>query len=99
VFVDEGYKKNGAAISIQPLRRVFADGLICFVRSDSVLPLQLADFAAFCLNRTQLLLGRPELRQRDELLLRIIQPIVWNYQNIPKMALESWFSEIEKGRH
>lgn len=99
VFVDEGYKKNGAAISIPLLNRVFADGLICFARSDSILPLQLADFAAFCLNRTQLLLGRPKLSQRDELLLRIIQPIVWNYQNIPKMSLRNWFAEIEKKRH
>jgi len=99
VFVDEGYKKNGTAISIPPLNRVFADGLICFARSDAILPLQLADFAAFCLNRVQFLLGRPKLSQRDELLLRIIQPIVWNYQNIPKMPLGNWFSEIEKGRH
>ena len=33
VFVDEGYKRNGTAISIPPLHKVFADGLICFARS------------------------------------------------------------------
>jgi hypothetical protein len=91
VFVDEGYKKNGVVISIPPLERVFADGLICFGRSDSVLPLQLADFAAFCLNRTQLLLGREHLSELDHALLQIIQPIVWNYQNIPQLRLDSWF--------
>ena len=47
VFVDEGFQNNGAAIVIKPLRNVFADGLICFAQSSSILPLQLADFAAF----------------------------------------------------
>lgn len=99
VFVDEGFKNNGAAIVIEPLQRVFADGLICFARSSSILPLQLADFAAFCLNRTQLLLGRPRLSELDESLLRIIQPIAWNYQNIPKLPLDAWFPKDETQRH
>ncbi len=74
VFVDEGFQRNGAAIVVTSLDTVFADGLICFGRSDSILPIQLADFAAFCLNRTQLLLGRPKLSTLDESFLRIIQP-------------------------
>lgn len=91
VFVDEGFQRNGAAIAIQSLQHVFADGLICFGRSDSILPIQLADFAAFCLNRTQLLLGRPKLSNLDQSLLQIIQPIAWNYQNIPQLPLHAWF--------
>lgn len=91
VFVDEGFQCNGAAIAIQSLQHVFADGLICFGRSDSILPIQLADFAAFCLNRTQLLLGRPKLSNLDVSLLQIIQPIAWNYQNIPQLPLHAWF--------
>lgn len=91
VFIDEGFQRNGAAIVIEPLRNVFADGLICFGRSDSILPLQLADFAAFCLNRTQLLIGRPQLKDLDESFLRIIEPIAWNYQNIPQVHLDKWF--------
>ena len=87
VFVDEGFKKAGKAISVPPLNTVFADGLICFARSDSILPLQLADFAAFCLNRTQLLIGKEKLNERDKCLLRIIEPLAWNYQNIPAMPL------------
>lgn len=39
VFVDEGFKKNGRAILIEPLKNVFADGLICFANSSSILPL------------------------------------------------------------
>ena len=91
VFVDEGFKKSGVAISIPPLKTVFADGLICFARSDSILPLQLADFAAFCLNRTQLLMGKKQLSELDISLLRIIQPLAWNYQNIPVVPLDDWF--------
>jgi hypothetical protein len=92
VFVDEGYKKNGAGIRIPPLARVFCDGLICFGRSDTILPLQLADFAAFCLNRTQLLLGKANLGDLDTKLLAIIQPLMYCCQNIPKIRAEDWFS-------
>ncbi len=99
VFVDEGFRKNGRAVVIEPLKNVFADGLICFASSSSILPLQLADFAAFCLNRTQLLLGRPELNDRDEALLRIIQPIAWNYQNIHQLFLDDWFPKNEPKKH
>lgn len=99
VFVDEGFKNNGAAIVIEPLKSVFADGLICFGRSNSILPLQLADFAAFCLNRTQLLLGRQKLSELDEALLRIIHPIAWNYQNIPQVFLDEWFPKDEPTKH
>jgi hypothetical protein len=96
VFVDEGFQRNGAAIMIPPLRGVFADGLVCFGRSDSILPIQLADFAAFCLNRSQLLLGRSKLSELDESFLRTISPIAWNYQSIPKIPLEGWFPETER---
>lgn len=91
VFVDEGFQRSGTAIVIKSLQKVFADGLVCFGRSDSILPLQLADFAAFCLDRTQLLIGRPQLKELDESFLRIIEPIAWNFQNIPRMSLEGAF--------
>jgi hypothetical protein len=99
VFVDEGFQRNGAAIVLAPLRGVFADGLVCFARSDSILPIQLADFAAFSLNRSQLLLGRAGLSNLDESLLRIIEPIAWNVQNIPKISLSDWFPETDQLLH
>jgi len=92
VFVDEGYKKNGVGLCFPPLSHVFADGLICFAKSDTILPLQLADFAAFCLNRTQLVTGKHELTHRDIELLRILSPIAWNYRNIPKITARDWFN-------
>jgi len=82
VFVDEGYKKNTSAIFIDSFRNVFCDGLVCFGKSDIILPLQLADFAAFCLNRMQLLIGKSELSELDKSFLDIIQPLVDSYQNI-----------------
>jgi len=97
VFVDEGFKRPGAAIAIPPLKTVFADGLICFARSDSILPLQLADFAAFCLNRTQLLIGKEQLSELDSSLLRIIEPLAWNFQNIPVVPLDEWFPNDGSG--
>lgn len=92
VFVDEGYKKNGIGIRIPSLNKVFVDGTICFARSDTILPLQLADFAAFSLNRSQLIIGKEKPNYRDEELLRILSPIAWNYQNIPKTSTRDLFT-------
>lgn len=96
VFVDEGFQRNGAGIAVPPLRHVFADGLICFGRSSSILPLQLADFAAFCLNRTQLIIGRREIRDLDESFLRLIEPVVWNYENIPRVSYSDWIPKDDR---
>ncbi|MGF3573530.1 MAG: DUF3800 domain-containing protein [Candidatus Bathyarchaeia archaeon] len=88
VFVDEGCKRHGIAIPIHAWKPVFADGLICFARSSSIPPIQLADFAAFALNRTQLLLGKEKLSPLDKRLLEILSSIAWNYQNIPKRIIK-----------
>lgn len=87
VFIDEGYKRNGIAICVPSWKSVFADGLICFARSSSIYPLQLADFAAFALNRQQLLLHKEKLSSLDKCLLTILSPIAWNYQNIEKKQI------------
>jgi uncharacterized protein DUF3800 len=87
VFVDEGFKKNGVAIKIPRFAQQFADGLVCFARSDTVLPIQLADFAAFALNRNQILLSKPKLNDLDRELLAILTPIAWNYQNTENITV------------
>jgi hypothetical protein len=99
LFVDEGFQRNGAAIVFPLLEQVFCDGLICFAESKSILPIQLADFAAFCLNRTQLLIGRPTLSELDLLFLQIVQPIAWNVQNIPVLPLGAWFPDHDPVLH
>ncbi len=92
VFIDEGYKKNGKAIQLPSFAEVFADGLLCFAKSSAIHPIQLADFAAFSMNRTQLLIGRAELSEIDRSLLEILSPIAVNFINIEKntLSLENW---------
>jgi hypothetical protein len=82
VFIDEGYKNNGIALKIPTFETVFCDGLICFGQSASILPIQLADFAAFALNRTQLIGGREKRSNLDNRFLEILSPIAFNYVNI-----------------
>jgi hypothetical protein len=83
VFVDEGYKKAGIAMHLPAFRSVFADGLVCFASSSSILPLQLADFAAFALNREQLILSKKNLNDRDVQLVKLLEPLARAFQNIP----------------
>jgi hypothetical protein len=91
VFVDEGFQKNGAAIPIPTFEGCFADGLVCFAQSHSVYPIQLADFAAYCHNRVQLIIARPKLEPFDKMLVEILSPIAWNFQNVPKFRLDQVF--------
>lgn len=89
VFIDEGYKKAGSALKINYWKDWIAKGLIHFGRSDEISPIQLADFAAFCLNRSQIILGKETMSETDSKFLEIMSPIIWNYQNIPKFSLEA----------
>lgn len=84
VFIDEGFKKNGVAIQMPTFNSVFADGQICFANSSAVYPIQLADFAAFSLNRVQLLGGRDTRSRLDTRLLEILSTFAFNYINIDK---------------
>jgi hypothetical protein len=87
VFVDEGFKKQGRGLVIETLAPEIADGLVCFGRSDAILPLQLADFAAFCMNRVQLLLFKPRLSHRDREFLEIASTFAENYQNLERIRV------------
>lgn len=87
VFIDEGYKNNGVALKIPTFETVFGDGLICFGTSSSILPIQLADFAAFALNRMQLIGGREKRSTLDNRVLQILSSFVFNYVNIEQKAV------------
>lgn len=84
VFIDEGFKKNGIVMGIPNYADVFADGQICFGQSSSIFPIQLADFAAFSLNRVQLIGGRDKRNSLDIHLLEILSSVAFNYINIDK---------------
>jgi hypothetical protein len=84
VFIDEGFKNNGIIIRIPTFDDAFADGQICFAKSSSIYPIQLADFSAFSLNRVQLIGGRDQRSPLDTRLLAILSPVAFNYVNIEK---------------
>lgn len=84
VFIDEGFKKHGVAMRIPRFDEVFLDGQICFAKSSCIYPIQLADFAAFSLNRTQLIGGKSTRSLLDQELLRILSPLALNYVNIER---------------
>jgi hypothetical protein len=86
VFIDEGFQKSGTTLTIPTFDDVFSDSLVCFSDSSSVLPIQLADFAAFMLNRVQLVAGRQTRNHHDQRLLEISSLIAENYVNIAKKS-------------
>jgi hypothetical protein len=65
VVIDEGRLKSGKAIVISGLAPTFRAGAILFASSRLVHPLQLADFAAFVMNRWQLLRVKDNLNDLD----------------------------------
>jgi hypothetical protein len=89
VFVDEGRLKNGVAFGFPKLAPTFRDGLICFADSKAVLPLQLADFAAFVLNRWQLLWVKQSLTDLDKELLSILSPVAACFQNTERVEIHN----------
>jgi hypothetical protein len=95
VFVDEGIVRAGSGIRIPDFEPQMVDGMVCFADSASVFPLQLADFAAYALNRTQLLRKQSELSESDMLFLKIIEPVTRNFRNIEvrSVDVENWRDE------
>lgn len=97
VFVDEGFQRNGVGLCIPGFQPEFRDGLICFGRSASILPIQLADFAAFGLNRVQLIRGKTSLSDADSRLIEIYAALAYNYINIEQreVDLANWEPVLE----
>lgn len=99
LFLDQGRFKAGSKITIPRLDPPFVKGEILSADSGVLHPIQLADFAAFSLNRMQLLLGRPNLNARDAQLLQVLSSVVWNYRNIEarEVRADQWppFTEGE----
>ena len=82
VIVDEGRLSSGSAIELPGFAPTFFAGAILFASSRLVLPIQLADFAAFVMNRWQLLRVKGSLSDLDKTLLEIISPIAKNFVSI-----------------
>ena len=92
VVVDEGRLSSGKAIVLPGLAPTFFAGAVLFASSRQVQPIQLAlaDFAAFVMNRWQLLRVKDSLTQLDKTLLEIVWPIGDTFINIDSMPVHDW---------
>jgi hypothetical protein len=83
VFIDEGWKKNGKAIFGE---HVFGNGFdrgkVCFGSSKDIIFIQLADFAAFVLNRMQITASKGSFSQKETQFMQVIQPMVGLYKDV-----------------
>jgi len=83
VFVDEGWKKNGVGIiSDEVFGPEFDQNKVCFGSSKNIVLLQLADFAAFVLNRMQIAGSKENISKKDLDFLQVVKPMVHLYSNI-----------------
>jgi hypothetical protein len=65
-----------------------------FYASDNMMPIQLADFAAFFHNRSQLIISKAKPADFDRQLIEILQPLQHGYLNIPNIAWDDLFPEL-----
>lgn len=92
VIVDEGRLKSGSAIIAPQLAPTFHAGGILFANSRLVRLIQLADFAAYILNRWQLLRVKDRLNDVDKTLLRIISSTTECFINVSSRKFRTFQS-------
>ncbi len=89
VIVDEGRLAHGSAIVLSGFEPTFCAGVIFFANSRITKPLQLADFAAFAMNRSQLLRVKDPLGDLDKKFLKILSPIAECFINIDQIKIHN----------
>lgn len=95
VIVDEWSRfQSGTSMIVGGLAPTFVGGAVLFASSRLVHPVQLADFAAFVLNRWQLLRVKDELTDLDRTLLKILTPVTKFFVNTDTVEIQG----IEKVR-
>ncbi|MGQ0833492.1 MAG: hypothetical protein ACT4O5_00990 [Gammaproteobacteria bacterium] len=87
IVVDEGRLANGSVIAHPGLAPAFCGGAILFASSREVHAIQVADFAAFVLNRWQLLRVKEKLTDVDKTLLEILSPVAECFVNIDAVRI------------
>lgn len=90
VVIDEGRLSNGRSIILPGLAPTFVGGAVLFASSRLVHPIQLADFAAFVMNRWQLLRVKERLSDLDKTFLEIMSPIGENFINLASRPVDGW---------
>src|SRR6266542_2080835 len=90
VVVDEGRLAHGKAIVHPGLAPTFVAGAVYFANSRVVYPIQLADFAAFVMNRWQLLRVKENLTDLDKTFLEIVSSVGDNFLNLKLVQVKGW---------
>jgi hypothetical protein len=90
VIVDEGRLSSGKSIVLPGLAPTFVGGAVLFESSRVVHGIQLADFAAFAMNRWQLLRVKESLKDLDKTLLEIVAPVGESYLNLDRIRVQGW---------
>lgn len=90
VMVDEGRLASGRAIVIPGLAPTFVAGAVLFASSRLVHSIQLADFAAFVMNRWQLLRVKESLSNLDKTLLEVLSPVAECFINIDSVPIHGF---------
>jgi hypothetical protein len=92
---------NGGVLQHYRLEPTFCAGAILFASSRTVHAIQLADFAAFAMNRWQLLRVKERLSDLDKTLLEILTPIAECFLNIDIIRVDGFpsLNNLGQGMH
>ena len=90
--LDEGFRPSRRKIALPVMQSAFSQQSIFSADSREFVALQLADFAAFCVGKTQWLMTKPKRSNTDNQFLEIIAGIRTNVLNLPEdvVNLETW---------
>jgi len=88
VVVDEW--RHCRSFELPGLAPTFCAGAVLFASSRSVHAIQLADFAAFVLNRWQLLRVKERLTDLDKTFLQILSPVAERFVNIDTLRVHGF---------
>ena len=88
IFADEGRFRAGRAVVLRPLLDFAAHHAVFFRASTEMMFLQLADFAAFSVNRSQWLLAKQNRTAKDNALLQVLAQADFNVVNLPTLGID-----------
>lgn len=91
VIVDEWERfKNGRSFQLGGLSPAFYAGAVLFADSRHVPPIQLADFAAFVVNRWQVLRAKDRLTEMDKRFVEVVAPLTSCVSNLDNVIVHGW---------
>lgn len=83
-IIDEGRQKANTYQTTTLLEGIANNNKLYYAKSSEEILIQLADFAAFCLNRVQLIMANEKRNSLDNTFVKICEYADFNFINIPK---------------